>query len=252
MVHPNKSIFVLARSIKYLGFVINPQSMTISLTKKKKVCMKQLYNEVLQEEFLLIRKIERLLNKFTSSFPALHFGPLHYKSLERDKIRALKLAKEHFDKKIKVCQAWKMDILWWINNIKDSFSPIQIPNCSFLLKTDASKSGSGAMFDQETTGGQFALDESLLHINVLELKAVLFGFKSHLRQTHKKLLSDNTTAVSAINNMSSCKSLLCDQEFWRIWSWVIERDIFITAAHIPGILNLEADQGSSKSELRAE
>ena len=33
VVHPNKSIFVPARSIEYLGFVTESQSMTISLTK---------------------------------------------------------------------------------------------------------------------------------------------------------------------------------------------------------------------------
>ena len=64
--------------------------------------------------------------------------------------------------------------------------------------------GWGAIFNEESTGGQFALDELLLHINVLELKAVLFGLKSlcsHLRQTNVKVLSDNTTAVCAANNM---------------------------------------------------
>ena len=148
-----------------------------------------------------------------------------------------------------------MDILLWINNIKDSFSPIQIPNGSFLIKTDADKSGWGAIFDKESSGGQFALDESLLHIKVLELKAVLFGLKglcSRLRQTHIKVLSDNTTAVCAINDMGSCKSLLCDQEVRRLWSWAIEKGIFITAAHITGILNVEADQESRKSELTTE
>ena len=118
-----------------------------------------------------------------------------------------------------------------------------------------SKSRWGEIFDKETTGGHFALDESLLHINVLELKAVLFGLKSlcsHLRQTHIKVLSDNATAVCAINSAVSCKSLLCDQEVRTIWSWAIERDIFIIAAHIPGILNIEADQESRKSELRTE
>ena len=68
VVHPDKSIFVPARSIEYLGFVIDSQSMTISLTKKKKACIKQLCHEVLQEQFLIIRKIERLLGKFTGSF----------------------------------------------------------------------------------------------------------------------------------------------------------------------------------------
>ena len=255
MVHPNKSIFFPAISIEYLGFVTDSQSMTISLTKKKKACIKQLCHKVLQEEFLIIRKITRLLCKFTSSFPAVHFGPLHYRSLEQDKILALKFAKGNFDKKMKVSQAGKMDILWWINNTEDSFSPIQVPNCSFLLKTGASKSGWGAIFNKESTGGQFALDESLLHSNVLELKALLFGLKSsccHLRQTHIKVSSDNTTTMCAINNMDHCKSFLCHQEVRRTWSWATERDIFITVAHIPGILNVEADQEPRKSELRTE
>ena len=50
---------------------------------------------------------------------------------------------------MKVSQAGEMDILWWINEIKDSFSPMQIPNSSFLLKGDASKSGWGAIFDKK-------------------------------------------------------------------------------------------------------
>ena len=109
-------------------------------------------------------------------------------------------------------------------------------------------------FEKEASAIQFELSESLLLINALELKAVLFRLKrfcSHLSQTHIKVLSD-TTAVCAINNMGSWKSLLCDHEVRRIWSWTIERDIFITAAHILGILNVEADQESRKSELRTE
>ena len=37
-----------------------------------------------------------------------------------------------------------------------------------------------------------------------------------------------------------------------IWIWAIEGDIFITAAHIPGILNVEAVPESRKSEIRTE
>ena len=35
VVHPNKSTFVPARSIEYLGFVIDFQSMTLSLKEKE-------------------------------------------------------------------------------------------------------------------------------------------------------------------------------------------------------------------------
>ena len=44
--------------------------------------------------------------------------------------------------------------------------------------------------------------------------------------------------------MGSCKSLLCDQEVRTIRSWAIEVDIFITVAHIPGVLIV--DQESRK------
>ena len=109
---PNKSIFIPARSIEYLGFVTDSQSMTISLTEKKEAYIKQLCHEVLQKEFLIIRRIARLLGKFTNSFPAVCFGPLHCRSLEQGKILALKFAKGNFDKKMKVSRAVKMDILW--------------------------------------------------------------------------------------------------------------------------------------------
>ena len=111
-VHPNKSIFIPARSIEYLGFATDSQSMTISLTKKKKAYVKHLCHEVLQEEFLIIRKIARLLGKFVSSFPAMRFDQLYYRPFEQDKTLALKFAIGNFDKKMKVSQPGKLDILW--------------------------------------------------------------------------------------------------------------------------------------------
>ena len=111
MVHPDKSIFVPARSIKYLGFVIDFQPMTISLTQKKKPFIKQLCQNVIQEEFLIIRKIPRLLGMFMSSCPVVNFGPLHYRSLECHGVLAFKFTKINFDKKMEVSHVGKMDIL---------------------------------------------------------------------------------------------------------------------------------------------
>ena len=68
--------------------------------------------------------------------------------MEGDKILTLKFTKGNFEKKMEVSQAGKMDLLWWINSTDDSFSPIKIPHCSLLLKTDASKSGWEAIFDK--------------------------------------------------------------------------------------------------------
>ena len=101
----------------------------------------------------------------------------------------------------------------------------------------------------------FTFDKRKCHINVLKLKAVYFGLKSlrrDLKETHIKILSDNTTAVHGINNMGSCKSVSWNTEVRKIWDWAIERNKFLTANYIPGILNVEADVGSREAETRTE
>ena len=168
-----------------VGFVIDSQWNGYIFDAKEKASIKQLCHVVLQEKFLIIRKIERFLGKFTSSFHAVCFSQLHYMSLERDRI----------------VQAGEIVIFWWTNNIEDSFNPIKNPNCWSSLDIDACKSGCDSMFDKESTGRYFALDESIFHINVLKLKATLFGLEhlwSHLRQTHIKVLSYNTSANNVL------------------------------------------------------
>ena len=67
---------------------------------------------------------------------------------------------------------------WWKNNIFDSESPILGDNPTHSLSTGASLLGWGALFENESTGGQFNLEECKLHINILELNAVLLGLQS--------------------------------------------------------------------------
>ena len=38
----------------------------------------------------------------------------------------------------------------------------------------------------------------------------------------------------------------------KIWNWATQNDNWITATHIPGILNVEADRESRDSEMRTE
>ena len=51
---------------------------------------------------------------------------------------------------------------------------------TYVLTTDASLLGWGAVHQKITTGGHWAVEESKFHINVLELMAILFGLKSLL------------------------------------------------------------------------
>ncbi len=67
----------------------------------------------------------------------------------------------------------------------------------------------GAVKGDSFTGGRWSTLEQLAHINVLELKAALFGPRSlctHDKDVHIQLQLDNTTAVAYLNKMGRTQS----------------------------------------------
>ena len=60
------------------------------------------------------------------------------------------------------------------------------------------------MFNDISTGGRWSPDEKLVHLNILEIKALKFGLLSFFRDIHDapiRVRTDNSTAVAYINNM---------------------------------------------------
>ena len=70
--------------------------------------------------------------------------------------------------------------------------------------------------------------------------------------THVKILSDNTTTVHAINRMGISHSTICNQVANEIWDLAISKDIWISATHLPGKYNAEADEESRKEDTSLE
>ena len=112
--------------------------------------------------------------------------------------------------------------------------------------------------DERVLGHFFALSRLNWagdHINHLELKAVLFGLRSlctDVTDTHIKVLVDNSTAVCYINEQGGTVSDVCDRIAIEIWKWCDSKRNWLTAAHIPGLLNVEADEASRKFNDRTE
>lgn len=83
----------------------------------------------------------------TSSIPATKFGKLHYKALERNKIQSLRISKRNFEASMTLPEEAKQDILWWIADVHHMYGVLSISNPSFTLKTDALKTGLGAVLE---------------------------------------------------------------------------------------------------------
>ncbi|GFO20711.1 hypothetical protein PoB_004721600 [Plakobranchus ocellatus] len=117
------------------------------------------------------------------------------------------------------------------------------------VKTDASGSAWGAVLNGVTTHGMWSDEERKEHINVLELKAALFGTQSLRREflnCHIRIELDNTTAVACINNMGGTHPLSCNTITRELLLWCKARHIWLSACHIPGVDNSTADRHSRK------
>ena len=96
-----------------------------------------------------------------------------------------------------------------------AFKPMRYPKISMIIHADASLEGWRASMGNVFTVGACLPDEKLMHINILELKAILLALKSFVKTSHKhiKIMSDNTTAIYCINKMGISHSMECHHEF---------------------------------------
>ena len=195
----------------------------------------------------------RVIGKIIATFPAARYGPLHYRALETNKIAALKCNKGHFDRPMDLSEDAKLDLEWWIANATSVYRPILLSKPTIEIRTDASGEGWGATDLNSCSGGRWNMQELAFakqnEINYLEMLAAGFGLKaycSHMRDAHILIRVDNTTAVAYLNNMGGTRSAPCNDMALQIWDWCSDRNIWITAAHLPGCQNVEADFMSRK------
>ena len=255
VIHPEKSNFQPSQVMEFLGFVIDSVKMRIHMTERKKVSLMNLCRATLDAHRITVRMLAKIIGKFNSCFIAVPYGKLHYRVLERFKTKSLKESCGKFDTMITLPIKANEEINWWLNNIKDSSAPITRKNPDLFITSDASTKGWGAHREGTSTGGHFTIKEMESHINVLELKAVLLGLKSlckDIENSHILLKIDNTSAVASINKMGSIRSIEMDSIVHEIWAWAKSRDNWLTATHIPGKLNVDADRESRETETRTE
>jgi ribonuclease HI len=124
-----------------------------------------------------------------------------------------------------------------------------------VMHTDASSLGWGASLEGEQSQGVWNQEEKTLHINSLELYAVLLALKSlcvKQEGKHIRLRVDNMTAVHYISNIGGVRAVMCNKIAKEIWVWCMHRHIWLSVAFIKRVDNCEADHLSRVFEKRTE
>lgn len=255
LVHEKKSVKTPSQEIVFLGFVLNSVSMTVKVTNEKCEKIQQSCRNLLQRNEMLILEVAQVIGYLVSCLPGVQYGKLHYRNLEIDKNKALAKNKGNYQATMCLSSDAKSDLIWWAQNIKNESNFINRNVAEIEIKSDASKLGWGAICGSYTAQGMWTSTEKCLHINLLELTAVLFALKSfalYIRGKHVKVYIDNYTAVRYVNEMGGTKSPDSNTVAKEIWMWCIQNNVWITACHLPGELNVEADSESRNFNERIE
>ena len=200
--------------------------------------------EILNKSRPTIQEMASFVGMMTASFPAVMYGPLHYRSIDIDKNDALKQSKGNFSSHMTLSSSSLEDLRWWVASLPSAFNVVRHPEYDCVIYTDASSTGWGGVLGDLRTGGQWTPAESLHHINYLEILAVLMTLKAFhnlVTGKHVRVLIDNTTSVATINHMGTSHSRECNLVNRLVWDWCVCNSVWLSAAHIPGVSNTLAD-----------
>lgn len=249
VVHEHKSVMIPRQELVFLGFKINSVLMTVTPTQGKIDKFLRTVTQLRSVKRPSIRQVAGLIGLMVAYNPGVKYAGAYIKTLEIEKNKALKRSQGNFDAKMAISANSWSDIDWWVVNLPSASRPVQIPRPDGIIYTDASHAGWGAFCEDNSptsTGGRWKPHEGDHHINVLELRAIHHGIKSMIKggQKHIKVMTDNTTALAYIKNMGGVQSEECNLEAKRIWQYCELNELWLTPAHIPGKLNVQADRAS--------
>ena len=241
-INKEKSVFVPSQRIVFFGFILDSVLFKVFLPEEKIEKIIKMAQKLSCKKPVIIRDLASFIGLIINAFHAVLEAQLHYRALERDKVRGLNNCND-FDQYINLSEESLSELNWWIKNVKvRNGKHIRPPKPSICIQTDASCQGWGA-FDiasKRSVGGRWSMSEKGHHINYLELLAIFYGlqvFCSEMKDIHISIQSDSTNAKAYINNFGGMASREMDLLAKNIWEWCLSRNIFISVCYIASSVN---------------
>jgi hypothetical protein len=237
LLHKDKSVREPVQRIEHLGFIIDSNTMMLEVPPGKETNIRTAVNNLIRDirsrKRISIRRVARVIGLIVSVLPALMYGKLHYRKLERAKIAALAESND-FDRKCRWPKWCLDDLLWWKKSPhgwKCTFDSL-VP--SHTLITDASLEGWGAIWNGDSIFGPWESDDET-RIDELELLAVLFAVQCWSSELIEgdviQLWCDNQVAVAYIRNMGGRVERL-DKIARNIWLELETHGVFMIASYV--------------------
>ena len=147
----------------------------------------------------------------------------------------------------------RRDLSWWM--VRDHLLTgvrFGTPAPDLHLYSDASCSGWGAHLLNQHVSGVWSDQEKLLHINLLEMKALFLGlqaFREDVISRHVTAMCDNLTVVAYVSKQGGTVSRALCLLTSRLLRWTESFDVHLDVRYLPGQDNVLADVLSRRGQV---
>ncbi|XP_046544816.1 uncharacterized protein LOC124255024 [Haliotis rubra] len=250
VVHPVKSELVPTSKIKYLGAILDAKTARIFTPQDRWYKIRTKIFNLLASKAASIRTWMSLLGSLTSIQDFTMRGRIH---LREPQIWINGFRDLDLETMVSPPFMIRQEFLWW--TVDSNVLPgvhFRLPPPDVTLYADASNSGWGAHVNEHQVQGLWSQQESNLHINCLEMLALvkaLSHWSWNLHQKNIMLVTDNSTVVAYINKQGGTKSHRLLQITKELFKIADSMKSHIKARHIPGKVNILADSLSRQDRV---
>ena len=138
VVHTGKSVLEPTKKLKFLGFMLDSESMTVTLTDDKCSKFTRLAEDILGRDLSTIREVAGLVGMMIAFAPGIEYGNAHIKALERDKNKGVIVHKGDYEGLMWISFEAGSDINWWLTHLQTNARVIRRNTPSVTIYTDAS------------------------------------------------------------------------------------------------------------------
>lgn len=245
LVNQEKSQLQPTQQIVYIGGLFELEKGIVKPTPDRIEKIKLAVKHILKNT-ATARDYLHMLGLMASCIELIPYARLHMRPIQLHLLHWWRPASRELEMEIPTSQHLVTHLNWWLQPANMQKGRLLQPfQANITIATDASTQGWGGVMNNQFVQGTWTEQENKLHINCLELEAVLLTVKNFLPQLRNQNLlirSDNTTVCQFLNKEGGTRSPQLCYKTWELLKLAIRNNIRLKAAHIAGKLNVLPDQ----------
>ena len=241
----DKSELEETQSIIFIGGHFRLDEGLVGLPLERFQKLKEIILEMTQRPVATAQHFLRVLGMMAATIQVVRMGRLRMRPIQLHLLHFWKPSSREYNAMIPVNRFIIEHLLWWTKpvNIFQGI-PLTQSQPQVEMETDSSSEKWGGLCQGKYVQGVWSLEEQKLHINVLEMRAVILvvaHFHTQLKDSHLLVRSDNMSVVCYIQKMGGTKSPQLCMETWKLFKLIESLNMKISSSHLSGVLNSQAD-----------